>query len=249
MLNLLTITNGRPEAFRLAEQWMMSQDFDGDLNWTVVNDSAEDYQYRLGQEVIRRPPAAPGPASFKANLLAGIEAAPDDEMLLFIEDDDWYSPKYLSFMQAMLAEIPMAGIAPIVYYNLEQRRCWPRNNTRSASLCMTGVMMSDPMRGALERAITRQNTVLVDLTIWGTRYPRLKWKGEKLLMSHPYLHVGMKGLPGAPGLTRGHRMPAPDKNGVKQDDADLTMLGSLMGPFRDEPLKLYRQLRKDHGWM
>lgn len=201
MLNLLTATGCRPEAWAITEQLMLAQDYAGPVRWVIVDDGETPQPITFEREgwaleVIRPQPFwRPGQNTQARNLCAGLAVIKDDERVLIIEDDDHVKPTYLRAMNAMLDKADLVGESFARYYNVKTRRYRQLNNAMHASLCSTAV------KGAAIEALRREckpGVQFIDLNIWRN------FKGAKLLQRNG-LVTGIKGMPGRGGIGMGHR--------------------------------------------
>lgn len=206
----ITPTGGRPAAFRLCEKWMSRQTRLPD-QWIVVDDVHPATECRMGQEAYYPEPRwQPGQQSTQArNLLAGLAAVRGD-VVLIIEDDDWYAPNYIEAMAQHLETHELVGERFGRYYNVATRRGRRMGNLRHACLCATGFQSSLIPRVQLVCRGARQ---FIDIGLWGL-------DGMRSLLidteDHRPLTVGIKGLPGRPGIGVGHRddFGEPDPTGT-----------------------------------
>ncbi|KRD71446.1 glycosyltransferase family A protein [Lysobacter sp. Root96] len=225
MLTLLTATGARPAAWAICERLMAAQDYAGPVRWLVVDDGPEAQPIAFERagwtvEVIRPVPIwQPGQNTQARNLLAGLAVIDDDSRLAVIEDDDWYSPDWLSHVDQQLDLAELVGERRARYYNVEFRRGRQLSNTEHASLC------SSAMRGraiAAFRAACLVRPKFIDLELWRRHPFRFLFDGGRV--------VGIKGLPGRAGIGMGHR---DDFTG--QADRD----GALLSLWVGEDAELY----------
>ena len=98
MLTLITPTGDRPDAFALCQQYMLAQDYPGDVRWIIVDDGVTATPVTFEREGwtvdVLRP--EPMPRSQARNLLAGMGHVAPGGRVAIIEDDDIYAPEYLS---------------------------------------------------------------------------------------------------------------------------------------------------------
>lgn len=198
MLTLLTMTGERPEAFALCQRWMARQTYTGPVRWIVVDDGRQESrieaQERWDVEVIRPEPLwSPGRNTQSRNVLAGLEAAGPEARLVIIEDDDWYAPSWLEVCVAALARAELVGESHARYYNVAQRRARQLDNQYHASLCSTA------LRGEALNTLRRAcqgSPDFIDIALWRDHRNKLLFRGSGV--------VGIKGLPGRPGIGVGH---------------------------------------------
>ncbi len=204
VVTLLTPTGSRPLAFALCESFMERQSYEGDVQWVVVDDGETPTPISENSRVttvIRRRPQGDQPGQL---LLANLRAAwfgghVRGDVVLFIEDDDWYPRTYVADQVTELQKWDMAGESPYRVYHVPTGR-W--------AICQ-------PYQGsALSRtAIRTEALARVPLCNWeaGTVYfDALLWGCGEIRNTHVYARedgrgvVGMKGMPGRRGLSPGH---------------------------------------------
>jgi hypothetical protein len=199
---VITCTGARPEAFALCEKYMRRQTLK-DWTWIVVDDYEHATPCTMGQTVIRPEPFWPGNSvhnTLNRNMVAGLRAVGtgSEDYVIFVEDDDWYSPTYLAEQVAALSSFSdkqMVGQIPACYYHVKIGVYKVFDNRDHASLCQTAI------RGTLVPALIElcESGDWIDVTFWG----------RKASVSHTYAGnksvVGIKGLPGRPGVSAVHR--------------------------------------------
>jgi hypothetical protein len=202
MITLLTVTGGRPEAWALCKRWMAAQTVQPD-RWIIVDDVGD-----VPEATIQVTPRwQPGQNTQARNLLSGLEAY-EGGKLLIIEDDDYYSPNYIENMSKWLDRFDLVGERNALYYHVGQRVWRNCNNRTHASLCATG--MSDVTKFV---TICQKMSKFIDLELW---------KGGTGRLFDTQMTVGIKGLPGRPGIGAGHRM-----KGIS--DPNLSVLRKRIG--------------------
>lgn len=219
MLQLLTATGARPEAFALCERWMGAQTYEGPVTWIVVDDGPTPLPVTKSpkgwtQIVVRPAPFwQPGQNTQARNLLKGLDAIDVRQALVIIEDDDYYAPGWLDTCVRELAHAELVGEDRARYYNLSLRRGRQLSNTRHSSLCSTALRGGaiDTLRKACEL-----RPKFIDLELWNRHRSRRLFQGHRV--------VGIKGLPGRGGIGMGHR---DDFSG--EYDPDGSLLRSWVG--------------------
>ena len=230
-VTLITCTGGRPESLARCAQYVARFENPDNVpvQWIVVDDVSE-----LGLGSCPFPKTAhgrlsvqylnlgriwrPGMNTLAMNLLAALPHVKHDAVL-FVEDDDVYKPDYMRLQLARLEHHELVGEAVSWYYHLPSR-CWRvLRNANHASLCQTAMRSS--MLPALELLCRKSNTSFIDWNLWGMFPSRTRQ------MSHgePSV-VGMKGLPGRPGIGIGHR---PDLGAGWDSDPDHAKLREWLG--------------------
>lgn len=221
MLTIFTATDGRPEAFRLLLRHLAAQDYGGPASWYVAGSDLAGYPVAEAVEAsaargwdatfVRSAPSRPPGGGMIRNLRAAFEAAGDAEKLVFLEDDDFVAPGFLSAYAAALDGCPMVGAPHARYYNVRSRRWRRMANAGHASLAQTG-LAGDAVGHAVSILACRPRALQYDREVWR------RWSGPKRLdPALSPLHVSVKGLPGTPGYGVGHR----DTFGTP--DADLAV--------------------------
>jgi hypothetical protein len=198
-IGLLTLTGGRPEAFALCERWIQGQTIGHD-QWVVVDDVADATEVTMGQTVLRPEPFwHEGERTLNRNFQAGLPEM-DTDIILMIEDDDYYSPCWLETVRDHFATSDdlIVGEGWTTYYNVATLRYLCNSNNKHASLCATA-FRREITTGVL--AILRSlkaKSPFVDSPIW-TAY---RCNGTIWDTDHV---IGIKGMPGRPGCGKGHR--------------------------------------------
>jgi hypothetical protein len=228
-VTLITATGGRPESLRRCGLFVIRQTWGGHLQWIIVDDCApastpviEPFAFEnAGVEVkwvYPEPKWKPGQNTLARNLLAAIPEVRHD-VVLFIEDDDWYAHTYIDEQVRHLGDADIVGDLPARYYHVPTRYYWQLDNARHASLCQTGLRKSalSHLREICEHPRDRE---FIDVTLWRSVV------GKKALYNGG-LVVGMKGLPGRAGIGVGHR---PDRSGAPwKRDRDFVVLANWIG--------------------
>jgi hypothetical protein len=219
MLTLVTATGARPEAWRLCERWMLRQTYADPVRWVIVDDGPEPQPItfrRAGWELVLIRPAPfwqPGQNTQARNLAKGMEAVGRDDVAVFAEDDDHYSPGWLDAVAQNIDRADLIGTPHARYYNLPARIARQLNNGRHASLCSSAIRGSaiDEMRRILKRA-----DKFIDMQLWQRVRSRHLFAGQHV--------TGIKGLPGRGGIGMGH---SPEFKGTP--DPDLRILREWIG--------------------
>ena len=172
-----------------------------------------------------------GDNSQKQNVLIGLEECSGDKICI-VEDDDYYAPNYLETLVAELTnpryELQVVGELNSRYYNLKHRRYRLLKNSSFSPLCQT----------IFRRSVI--STVQKVLAERETKFDVYFWKEltvPRFLFPTTTLTVGMKGMPGRPGLGIGHNAEDPS---WKQDTENLDHLFKWIGNDALKYLELYR---------
>jgi hypothetical protein len=215
-VSLLTPTGGRPEAFKLCETWMKRQTIQP-YEWIVVDDFETPTKCTMGQKVIRRTPYwKPGENTLQLNLIEGLKAVTGD-IVLIIEDDDWYHPNYIENMirkfqeyfdefencasESLVLNKPSLIVAEALtkYYNIKNYSYMIHPNIDHGSLFQTG-FTADLIPQILLYLNMYQRETWFDLILWKT----IKNCHKVMFMTKYPWSVGIKNLPGRNGLGYGH---------------------------------------------
>ena len=173
---------------------MHQQDFKGDIQWIVVDDCWPETPCTLGQTIIHpRPSWEPGRNTQMRNMLAAFPLI-EGEAVMIIEDDDYYAPDYLSAMLDRLDAAPLVGEAETIYYHVGIPGYTINRNTRHSSLFQTAFKRE--LIPEVE-TICRRLPRFADIELWREIGGRVF---QQSLSS-----IGMKGLPGRPGIGIGHK--------------------------------------------
>lgn len=100
-ITIITPTGNRQYAFSLCEKYMSRQSYQKDIQWIVVDDGEIPTKTTLNQTYIRPKKLwQTGLNTQSSNILLSLDHIRYDKVLI-IEDDDWYHPNYISFMNKM----------------------------------------------------------------------------------------------------------------------------------------------------
>ena len=231
MLTLLTMTGERQEAFELCQRWMQRQTYSGVVRWVIVDDGREPSPVTIDRSnwlihVVRPEPLwAPGQNTQARNILAGLNVIGADASVVVIEDDDWYAPDWLETVSVALGKAELVGETCARYYNVAQRKAKTHDNHTHASLCSTALR-----GGALNtlRSVCRPGIQFIDVLLWQAHSDKHLFSGDGV--------VGIKGLPGRPGIGVGH-----DRKFNGKPDPHLKVLRSWIG----EDIGAYFSLEKN----
>lgn len=198
----ITCTGDRLEAFDLCYRYMERQSRRPD-QWIVVDDGdlqLDPQRYPLITDYIRRERVGRQPKHTLArNLRCAVEKIAFDKCVM-IEDDDWYHRDYIRLMADVLEREDMVGQRQVIEFNLLHRRYRVKRTTRHSSLCCTAFTWAAYKN--LQVIVSANDSMLVDRQLWRS------FDGCKKLLANrrPYICVGIKGMPGRMGRSRGHRL-------------------------------------------
>ncbi len=243
-MTIITATGGRPISLALCKNYVMRQTYTGPLQWIVVDDclphtALPDVLGRADTTltvIYPEPCWSPGQITLGRNLKAAIPSILYPR-IVFMEDDDWYSPDYLDFMANEFDGIGGRGIVGegcARYYHVPSRRYMVLNNMAHASMCQTG--MTIELIPFLSLICSERNKSFLDIQLW--QDARMNRFNTKIRNSSDHC-IGIKGLYGRAGIGRGH---CPNR-GTWIEDNDWDVLTSWIG--RDD-VEAYRAMREHH---
>ncbi|HNR91511.1 MAG TPA: glycosyltransferase family A protein [Dokdonella sp.] len=228
MLQVLTTTGCRPEAFALCARWMARQTFRGQVRWIVVDDGEEptpmpaELPENWCIDVVRPMPFwREGDRTQPRNFVAGLDAALQAPVVV-VEDDDWYAADYLETCAARLREHDLVGVGPQRWANVRLQRvgayraAWPW----TSSMAFNGRVIEHL------RAIAASREAYVDRDGWELYAGRKRYFPDGRV-------VGIKGLPGRGGYMPCHHQPQGSR------DPGLRMLERWIG----SDVEAYREFR------
>lgn len=227
MIALITPTGGRPAQFTLCRQWMLNQDYPGEVTWIIVDDANPVTTLSVGEEFKPRwtiikiypfPYWKTGQNTQARNISAGLQALTENydkkdiEGIFIIEDDDYYRPCYLRVMMSKFKDNYVIGETNTIYYNVEYRRFITNPNTIHASLFQTA--FRPEMIKTFNESLMNK---FIDCVFWRNAE-------RKYLFYEHDLAVGIKGMPGRGGIGAGH-----SKAMNMRDDRNMNYLRMLIG--------------------
>lgn len=225
-VTLITPTGCRPQALDLCTGFVARQTWAGPAQWLLVDDGepvspidAKRLPANIElQTVYPKPSWQPGQNTLARNLLAAIPLV-RHPFVLFIEDDDWLAPDYVEAQMAQLLEgADIVGEARARYYHIRTAQYWVLPFSNHASLCRTGV--SSTVLPLLQRICLKPDAAFIDVQLW-------EQVGTKKVLYDGGRSVGIKGLPGRPGIGIGHRPQA--CSGHWRQDLNFLVLENWVG--------------------
>lgn len=202
MLQLITPTGERPEAWALCQRWAARQTYRGPVLWVIVDDGRQPQKLefrRDGWDVhVIRPAHRWSPDAGNTQRENLLECFKHIDMSLPVvcwEDDDHYTAQWLDVAADELARVDLVGNAPNRYFNVRTGRRIQHVNTRHASLCATA-MKGRALRDF--RALVERGWRIYDIALWRTEF-----QGRKAIVPGGYV-TGIKGMPGRGGIASGH---------------------------------------------
>lgn len=200
LVTVITPTGSRPEAFALCEKYMKVQTYKGPLVWVVVDDSDPPTKCTLGQEYYRGPRLwEPGLNTQRFNMELALEKVKGDYILIW-EDDENYQPTYIETYIHLLKTFDVVGEIHSRYYNLKIPGWKIMKNDNHVSLCQTGLRKE--ALPILKKAVDSGN-LFIDVAFWDIL--RNSAPTNYAFFSRLNLAIGMKCMPGRPGIGVGHQ--------------------------------------------
>ena len=200
MITLITPTGFRPEAFALCVKYMKRQTYKEEIQWLISLDDNANFEKPEMPEnwnvelIVNYKKWRPGFNTQRLSLDHSLAFIKGD-LIINIEDDDWYSPTYLDTYVALLGLADAVGIGNSKYYNLKTSSYKEMQNYAHSSLCQTAFRKE--LLPVFEQAIN-SGEKYIDIEFW-------RLATNKLILSEFDQCIGIKGLPGRPGIGVGHR--------------------------------------------
>lgn len=226
-ITCITPTGDRAEAFALTRKWMGFQTLKPD-QWIVIDDGfvSLPHDLRQGIEYVRREPKQ-GEGHTLTKNITEIFSRIKGDMILIIEDDDWYGPNYIYTMYHYLLEHELVGEGCARYYHVPSGKYYRVENREHVSFCQTGFTRS--MLPIFKKSIP--GDPYIDMRLW-LQYGRGKGFLFFDTSDELHLHCSLKGLVGRKGIGTGHN----DKENYYSDDDNYKMLKRWVG---EENAKTY----------
>lgn len=199
-ITVITPTGDRPLAFSLLKKWMQGQTVKPD-QWIVIDDGKISLDIMDSGEMlyVRRQPKADDPKHTLAlNLRTAFPLVTGDRILI-MEDDEYYAPEYIETMVRALETHLVAGIKNAKYYHLPTGGFYQNHNDRHASLAETAFRAA--ILPDISEIIAESDDPFIDIKIWKRFYSM----GKLFEDTDRPLYLGIKGLPGRPGIGGGHK--------------------------------------------
>jgi len=206
LVTLITPTGDRPLAFALCQNWMRKQTLQP-YQWIVIDDGKIPVRPResltFGSRIIpmhyvRREPKKREPrCTLVLNLLIALPLIKGNKIII-IEDDEYYAPGYVAEMATRLDKHEVVGIGNTKYYHLFSGGNYRHKNKENASLAQTA--FRDSFLPEFKKILnTNVEEPRIDKEIW----QKLKGSDRGFIFNDDKknpLYLGMKGLPGRPGV-------------------------------------------------
>lgn len=209
MIALITPTGNRSKQIALCAKWMRRQTYQGDVLWIIVDDaipSTTDFilpDFKKNWEIKKvypRPEWVPGDNTQSRNIQAGLNVVkehPEVTSIYIIEDDDYYFPTYLEEMERRLVGVLAAAEVDTVYFNVKTINPIYNKNRKHGSLFQTA--FKPALIPVLEN-ILYNHPKFIDMQFWS----KIQFMRINLFKTEKILSLGVKGLPGRPGIGSGH---------------------------------------------
>lgn len=205
-LSIITCTGYRPEALALCQYFIERQTYSGVIQWVVVHDQKEPLKLEtkranLKIEVVKGPKVwTEDYNTHRGNMEAGLKKVTGD-VIAVMEDDDYYKPDYLNRMVMLLRTgVAAVGLSQSRYYNVKIGAHKTMFNYRHASLSQT--ILDKSLLPALNKAVN-SGELYFDIEFW----KRIQQENHpNILVGNTSYSIGIKGMPGKPGITESHRV-------------------------------------------
>lgn len=164
-----------------------------------------------------------------------IELNKDIEYVVIMEDDDWYSEKYIETRVDQLKNgAIIAGTKNALYYNVHYRMWRTCGNNHRASFCETAFHISLlPKLKKIAKKLNLKRSCFVDAELW----KHCSINNLPMVLDNERHCIGIKGVPGRKGVGIGHR---PNNKPCWKSDLNHTYLKELIGV---EDTSYYNQLK------
>ena len=196
-ITLITPSGDRPLAFALCQNWMRKQTLQP-YQWIVIDDGKIPVRPYVLMEYVRREPQANDPqCTLILNLMTTLPLIEGNKIII-IEDDEYYAPRYVEEMAIQLDQHEVVGIGNTRYYHLFSGKHYRHRNRDRASLAQTA--FRDSFLPEFKKILnTNIEIARIDSYIWG----KLRGDNRGFIFvedENDPLYVGIKGLPGRPGI-------------------------------------------------
>lgn len=215
-ISVITPTADRPRGIELCERYMARQTVQPD-EWIVADGGQTPARLTMGQIHLHQPSPA-GAANLAGNILRALDAVTGD-LVVIVEDDDHYAPNHIAACVAGLKRWPAYGCNRLLYFNVEHR-CWVQMANRGSALCQTAFRreLIPEMQKAAREAM-EAGSFGIDGRFWASRLH---------MANGAQTCIGIKGLPGTPGLGIGHR-PKSKPGRRWRPDPEMKILRQMIG--------------------
>lgn len=187
-ITVITPTGDRPLAFGLLRDYWINQKIEIH-QWVIVDDGKTPLKTDLlpdFADYIRRDSSNDsGGHTIGLNISVGLQAVKYDNVLI-MEDDDWYSPYYVTYMVDLLSKSDLVGLWGTNYYHVGVPGYREMGREDHAALSMTAFKKS-----FIPKIIESiPGDISVDMRIWCNN------KGLLVDGRNRKLQVSIKGMPG-----------------------------------------------------
>lgn len=231
-VTVLTTACWRPEAWSLCEKYVGRQTVKPD-QWLVLDDDEISTVCTMGQEYHHWPECR-GRGSLARKIRRAIENnLIKGDILVIVENDDWYAPDWIEFCLDGLKRAQLFGEGRALYYTVRGRYWFTHVNLTHASLCSTA--MTRAVYPLLLKQCMASDEPFVDYLFW-PKAPCDKLVADPLRSpGRKRRTIGIKAMPGRVGYGGGHR----GRDRSAKDDLDLSYLRSLIGADADAYAPFY----------
>jgi hypothetical protein len=204
-------------------EYINAQTYQGPLKWIIVDDCDPETRIpgvRAGIDVKVIRPGWRWQSGMNTQaecMRIGLLDVPEDAVLFVLEDDDIYLTDYMMTALRMLEQAELVGEIDSRYYNIATVR-WNILKGRFHSSMAATACRGEALR-LLREVCDDKICKMLDVKLWK------KFTGSKRLMLSENV-IGVKGLPGRPGIGVGHRASF-----GKADVNDIFALWA--GPYAD----------------
>lgn len=239
---IVTCTGDRPEAFSLLcvyleRQTVFKKNYPYHFIWVVVDDGKQKYDKTAVTSVIEKTKKLTSVVYLKKpsdkntlqeNLITALSEATEDDIVIFMEDDDWYRKDYIEKTFSFFTQgAHIVGVNRVLYYNVANRTYKRHVNMHHANLGSTGItgrIITD-LKQLLHEIDYTQMPNFIDQHLWAL-------PGCQQILYRDDTMVSIKGMPGRPGYENVHRKKMPNT------DKRLDLLRSIITEDTDFYIKV-----------
>jgi glycosyltransferase involved in cell wall biosynthesis len=248
-VSLIVPTRDRPFLLKRCVEYMSRQAFPGKIEMIIVSDSKEsDHPGNSPSKSLDIYHAWRGTGDINPiisqanNVLYGLRLVTTDK-ILFIEDDDWYSPDYVSDRVQFLEKYEAVGKLHTIYYHLGRGwiECGNGGHGSLFETAMRGPRAIDTMALACNESV-RKGAGYIDMRFWKA-FRQLKIKNIMKSEKKKHMAIGMK-FPksiGVPTIGVRHWREADTMRGAVEDPGQARLEAAI----GKEDADYYRNLLKE----
>ena len=198
-ITVITPTCDRPIAFQRCNYYFNNQLKSFPVQWIVIDSGINKIKPKNQNIYISIKCNQNKNKDIAKNYLSALDYI-SFNIVVFMEDDDWYANDYLKFVYDNFDDSDIVGCQRNKYYNVTENYYFKNGNFRHSSLCSTAISKKialNEFKRHCEIAFKKSHK-FIDLKLWRSKV------NKKFIKSNNKV-IGMKCLPGKKGLA-GHRI-------------------------------------------